>query len=86
MTVLNVHDYPKGLPAGTIRIGRPSMWGNPFTAERHGRERAIQLFRVYAIDRMRRQPGWLEPLRGKDLACFCSPLACHGDVILELLA
>ena len=27
----------------------------------------------------------LEPLRGKVLGCYCKPLACHGDVIVELL-
>lgn len=27
----------------------------------------------------------LEPLRGKRLACWCHPLPCHGDVIVELL-
>lgn len=83
--LLNVHDYPKGLPPGAMRIGRPGVWGNPFTVERHGRDRAIQLFRVYAENRLRRQPDWLKPLEGKSLACFCTPLACHGDVLLELL-
>jgi hypothetical protein len=27
----------------------------------------------------------LEPLRGHRLACWCAPLACHGDVIVEWL-
>jgi hypothetical protein len=27
----------------------------------------------------------LEPLRGYRLACWCAPLPCHGDVILEWL-
>jgi hypothetical protein len=26
----------------------------------------------------------LDELRGKDLACWCTPLACHGDVLLRL--
>jgi hypothetical protein len=42
-------------------------------------------FRFYAIDRLTREPDWLEPLRGKRLACWCAPLWCHGDVIVELL-
>lgn len=31
------------------------------------------------------EPKWLEPLRGKDLACFC-PLdqPCHADILLAL--
>ena len=27
----------------------------------------------------------LPELRGKDLACWCAPEPCHGDVLLELL-
>lgn len=26
----------------------------------------------------------LHELKGKTLACFCAPKACHGDVLLEL--
>jgi hypothetical protein len=26
----------------------------------------------------------LPELRGKDLVCWCAPLACHGDLILRL--
>jgi hypothetical protein len=28
--------------------------------------------------------GSLGELRGKSLACWCAPLACHGDVLLRL--
>lgn len=46
---------------------------------------AIRAFRLYARLRLRREPDWLEPLRGKDLACFCNRGAfCHADVLLEL--
>ena len=26
----------------------------------------------------------LHELRGRDLVCWCAPLPCHGDVLLEL--
>jgi hypothetical protein len=26
----------------------------------------------------------LPELRGRDLVCWCAPLPCHGDVLLEL--
>lgn len=46
---------------------------------------AVEVFREYAEERMGEEPDWLTPLRGKDLACFCSPDApCHADVLLEL--
>lgn len=28
--------------------------------------------------------GALEELRGRDLVCWCAPLACHGDVLADL--
>jgi hypothetical protein len=49
------------------------------------REASIALFRVYAEARIAREPDWLDPLRGMRLACWCAPLACHGEVILEVL-
>jgi len=36
------------------------------------------------------RPGWslaqeaLAELRGKDLVCWCAPLPCHADVLLEI--
>lgn len=48
-------------------------------------ELAVEAFRVYAIERMRNEPTWLDHLRGKDLACWC-PLdsSCHANVLIEL--
>jgi hypothetical protein len=84
--ILNVHDYPRGLPPNTIRIGRPSVWGNPYNiTEQRDRAACIVAFRAYSTRRLAREPDWLEPLRGKNLACYCAPLACHGDVLMELL-
>lgn len=73
-------------PKGAIAIGRGSVWGNPFIIGPDGdRLRVIAKFREYAVWRLTREPKWLEPLRGKDLACYCAPNPCHGDVILQLL-
>ena len=33
---------------------------------------------------LKKLPDWLEPLRGKDLVCWCAPEACHADVLLKL--
>jgi hypothetical protein len=75
-----------------IYIGRPSEWGNPFSHKASAlanqvfsRDIAIQSFRDYAVQRLKREPLWLEPLRGKTLGCFCKPQDCHGDVIVELI-
>jgi hypothetical protein len=35
-------------PEGAIVVARPSRWGNPFSVERWGRDRAIAWFRMLA--------------------------------------
>lgn len=50
------------------------------------REQAIECFRYTAEFTLREWPGFYEPLRGKDLACWCRlDLPCHADVLLELV-
>ncbi len=68
-----------------VYIGRGSKWGNPFKIGIDGtREDVIEQYR----DWIQTQPhllNSLEELRGKTLGCFCSPQACHGDILVELL-
>lgn len=82
------------MPEGSIYVGRPSRWGNPFVPGKiyrdvMGREyicqdidHAIRLHRAcaFAMKTIIRNA-----LRGHDLACWC-PLdqPCHADVLLEL--
>ena len=74
-------------PAGSVAIGRGSVWGNPFLIGADGdRDTVISKFYHYAKWRLEREPKWLEPLQGKDLACYCSPNPCHGNAIISLLA
>lgn len=73
-------------PAGAVAIGRGSVYGNPFIEGADGtREQVVSKFYHYAQWRLEREPKWLDALRGSNLACYCSPKACHGDVILALL-
>ena len=76
--------------ADSVYIGRGSPWGNPYVLGKHGdRAEVIEKYRVYAYAKWVEDQAygidWLEPLRGKDLVCYCAPLACHGDVLLELI-
>lgn len=49
------------------------------------REQAVQCFRYTAEFTAREFPGFYEPLRGKNLACWCPvDLPCHADVLLVL--
>ena len=78
------------IPPDAIYVGRPSKWGNPYAIGRDGtREEVIARYRtwlgtmIYDFDILHRRLN-IEELRGKDLVCWCSPLPCHADVLLEL--
>ena len=73
---------PHEIPTGAIYVGRPTVYGNPFS--KGSKEKNIVDFREYAEKRNEREPEWLKPLRGKDLICWCKPSSCHGDVLIEL--
>lgn len=67
-----------------VYIGRPGPFGNPFPLKSEAdRENAIRQYR----DWIATQPelmAKLSELRGKTLGCWCSPKACHGDVLAEM--
>ncbi|CAF2527720.1 unnamed protein product [Rotaria sp. Silwood2] len=68
-----------------VYIGRPSDWGNPFVIGRDGdRADVIRKYRSWIM----RQPDLLarakKELRGRRIACWCKPEACHGDILAEI--
>lgn len=67
-----------------VYIGRPSKWGNPFKMKTESdRDYVIKKYSEWIVT----QPHLLKDLhelKGKKIACFCKPLACHGDVLAEL--
>lgn len=83
MKVLNKRDVSGSFD---MYIGRGSPWGNPYVIGKDGdRAEVIAKYRKYAVMMLSENPHWLYRLRGKDLVCFCAPLACHGDVLLEMI-
>ena len=49
-------------------------------------QQSLNLFRMYAELRNALDPGWLKPLKGNDVMCWCAPEElCHGDILLELM-
>lgn len=73
-------------PDNAVYIGRGSAWGNPYVIGKDGnREEVIAKFKKYAVIMLSENPNWLYKLKNKDLMCFCKPLACHGDVLLEMI-
>ena len=86
------------IPPDAVYIGRLSKWGNPWRVgevhpadgHRLTRQEVIDLYRVN-LPRMlmtKRDDGSfildLGEIRGKDLVCWCAPLPCHGDILLEI--
>ena len=73
------------IPPDAVYVGRLSKWGNPFFVRASGtREQVIEMYREHIAEMMEAHPGDVEELRGKDLVCWCAPLPCHADVLLEL--
>ncbi|MCJ7561240.1 DUF4326 domain-containing protein [Candidatus Bathyarchaeota archaeon] len=77
------------MPENAIYVGRPSKWGNPYVCEPRSdltRKEAIRAYEYYLRRVLVMYPDFLEPLKGKDLACWCPEgLLCHADVILKML-
>lgn len=75
------------MPPGTVYVGRPTKWGNPWTgnepaairSDREGTfwlvletdEAAVAMFRAFMLGRRDFQAMARSDLAGKDLACWC---------------
>jgi Domain of unknown function (DUF4326) len=85
---------PRVVPEGAVYIGHrwtlggwdlpESKWANPHKIGRDGtRAEVIAMYERW----LRARPDLtaaLPELRGRDLACWCAPEPCHGDVLLRL--
>lgn len=62
-----------------------SKWANPYKIGRDGsREQVIRMYRDYVLNSPELIAA-LPELRNKILGCWCNPLPCHGDVLVELV-
>ena len=85
MTTQVINQRFTSRPPGSIYIGRPSKWGNPFVIGPDGdREEVIRLYTEW----IKTQPTLLKAaqteLQGRVLVCWCKPLPCHGDVLARI--
>lgn len=89
-TVIHVRDFDTS--RGDVYIGRAtprqrltgSIFANPFKIGRDGsREQVIEKYREHVLT-ITGLHHFLNEIRGKRLACWCAPSACHGDVLAEL--
>ena len=68
-----------------VYIGRGSKWGNPFIIGKDGRrEEVIRKYAEYLANKEELLTA-LDELDGKVLGCYCTPQACHGDVLIRFI-
>jgi len=73
------------VPDSAIYIGRGSKYGNPYHIGQHGsRAAVIRMYYYWLLAQPDLQRAAISELAGKDLVCYCSPLACHGNVLMFL--
>jgi len=86
-----LNKYKSGIPKGSVYIGRikPPKPQNPFAnlyeiGKDGNRAEVIEKYRAWLMT----QPELIErikfALKGRDLVCYCAPLQCHGDLLLEI--
>ncbi len=88
-TVVNIRcKRGRKRPHCDVYCGRGSIYGNPFKIGKDGdRKQVIQKFREYfykCLTDVTFRDNILS-LKGKILGCYCKPLECHCDVIVEYL-
>jgi len=80
----NFYDYSWKGNSNAVYVGRPTKYGNPFKVSDYGLDQCIVLYKEWLAAKLAEDPNFLEPLRGKDLVCFCSLSSpCHGDILIE---
>ena len=88
--IVNLKREPDAVADGAVRIDRRTIWGNPFVVGRDGtRAQVIARYRADLWRRIRAGEIALEEvaaLNGRDLACHCAPLPCHGEVLARAAA
>lgn len=78
------YDLYIGWENGRYRLKR-SDWRNPFKIGKDGtREEVIAKYERYLLEERPDLVERLPELRGRVLACWCSPQKCHGDVLVRL--
>ena len=72
------------LPDDVVRVDRGTPWGNPFRVGKDGdRAEVIAKYRDWLAEKITADHSFVGPLYGKRLACWCAPLPCHADVLVE---
>jgi hypothetical protein len=94
ITVVNKRKIAAG--RDDFYIGRPSVLGNPYTVEEHGRDECIARYNTYLCEAIEQDNPKIcaalnqiaqHVLDGYHvrLVCWCAPSPCHGNVIKRIV-
>lgn len=81
--VIHIKDAPAGWRENSnyVFIGRPGKWGNPFTVQEYGQDRACNEHAGW-FPHQKELVARLGELKDKVLVCYCRPAKrCHGDLL-----
>lgn len=84
--VVNLYKEKHDVYIGRAGKGKDGYFGNPFPLGTGQRGSTLEKYREYFLKRLETDSEFKEKvlsLQGKTLGCFCSPNACHGDIIAE---
>lgn len=90
MKVANRNTYKSVPGERATYVGRPSPLGNPFRIGPEGtREEVIEKYREWVKEAIsfsgHAKTMFLLLSHSDVLLCSCAPLACHADVLVEML-
>lgn len=75
----------KHVPKSAVYIGRPSKFSNPFEIDKDGtRKQVLEKYRKYLVLKPELVLLAKTELKGRDLICWCSPLPCHGNILMAI--
>lgn len=74
-----------GVPAGSVYVGRPTLYGNPFYPGIDGSlQDVLNKYEKYVMSNPKLVSHIKSHLKGKDLVCWCAPNPCHADILHKI--
>ena len=72
-------------PRSAVLIDRDTKWGNPFPLKNEAdRENCLIKYINWLDLNPKLKEQMVRDLKDKDLVCWCAPLLCHGEIIMEI--
>lgn len=69
-----------------VKIDRSTKYGNPYHIGADGdRAEVLRKYRAYLLQNPDLVEDAKRELIGKRLGCWCKPLDCHGDILIEFM-